>query len=81
MSDDEHNSTDKQNGPVMDGAEDASNDEKLSGLIDQVEHDHGAEGAGAMADALRDRAEETDIDIADESEATGSVEDSGTAQV
>ncbi|PPF71592.1 MULTISPECIES: hypothetical protein [unclassified Rathayibacter] len=74
-------SDNEQNSPVMDGAEDASNDEKLGGLIDQVEHDHGAEGAGAMADALRDRADETDTEIAEESDASGPVEDSGTAQV
>ncbi|MCJ1698754.1 hypothetical protein MT356_03395 [Rathayibacter festucae] len=55
--------SDTQNGPVMDGAEDASNDDKLSGLIEQVDHDHGDEGAGAMADALRDRADETDTEI------------------
>ncbi|MBF4461264.1 MULTISPECIES: hypothetical protein [unclassified Rathayibacter] len=58
----------EQNRPVMDGADDASNDEKLSGLIEQVEHDHGAEGAGAMADALRDRADESEIEITEESE-------------
>lgn len=61
-------SENEQTGPVMDGAEDASNDEKLSGLVEQVDHDHGAEGAGAMADALRDRADETDTDIVDEKE-------------
>ncbi|MCJ1674732.1 MULTISPECIES: hypothetical protein [unclassified Rathayibacter] len=55
--------SDTQNGPVMDGAEDASNDDKLGGLIEQVDHDHGDEGAGAMADALRDRADETDTEI------------------
>jgi hypothetical protein len=53
----------EQNEPVMGGSDDASNDEKLSGLIEQVDHDHGDEGAGAMADALRDRADETDTEI------------------
>ncbi|SMH27667.1 hypothetical protein SAMN06295885_0020 [Rathayibacter oskolensis] len=53
----------EQNQPVMDGAGDASNDEKLSGLIEQVDNDHGDEGAGAMADALRARADETDTEI------------------
>ncbi|KQQ05727.1 MULTISPECIES: hypothetical protein [unclassified Rathayibacter] len=53
----------EQNQPVMDGADDASNDEKLSGLIEQVDQDHGAEGAGAMADELRDRADETDTEL------------------
>jgi hypothetical protein len=70
-----------QDQPVMAGSDDASNDEKLGGLIDQVEQDHGDEGAGAMADALRDRADETDTDIASDSEESGTVEESGTAQV
>lgn len=48
-----------QSGPVMDGSDDASNSDKLAGLIEQVDHDHGGEGAGAMADELRDRLEET----------------------
>ncbi|KZX22086.1 hypothetical protein [Rathayibacter tanaceti] len=81
MSDSEQ-SRPEQDGPVMAGSDDAGNDEKLSGLIDQVEHDHGAEGAGAMAEALRERADETGTDIAEEPEAgSGPVEDSGTAQV
>ena len=53
----------EQDQPVMDGSGDASNDEKLSGLIEQVDQDHGDEGAAAMADALRDRADETGTDI------------------
>jgi hypothetical protein len=61
-------SENEQSRPVMDGSDDATNDEKLSGLVEQVDHDHGAEGAGAMADALRDRADETDTDIVDETE-------------
>ncbi|KQQ22115.1 hypothetical protein C1I63_07215 [Rathayibacter caricis DSM 15933] len=61
-------SENEQSRPVMDGSDDATNDEKLSGLVEQVDHDHGAEGAGAMADALRDRADETDTDIVDEKE-------------
>ncbi|MCM6763520.1 hypothetical protein NB037_13930 [Rathayibacter sp. ZW T2_19] len=61
-------SENEQTGPVMDGAEDASNDEKLSGLVEQVDHDHGAEGAGAMADELRERADETDTEIVAEKE-------------
>ncbi|MBO0985730.1 hypothetical protein [Rathayibacter sp. SD072] len=61
-------SENEQTGPVMDGAEDASNDEKLSGLVEQVDQDHGAEGAGAMADELRERADETDTEIVAEKE-------------
>ena len=43
----------------MAGSTDASEQEKLAGLIEQVEADHGDEGPGAMADHLRDRMEET----------------------
>jgi hypothetical protein len=60
-----------QDGPVMDGSDDATNHEKLAGLIEQVEQDHGGEGAGAMADHLRDRLEETKV----EDEEPGDLED------
>ena len=43
----------------MDGADDASERSKLAGLIEQVEQDHGDEGAGVMADHLRNRVAET----------------------
>ena len=43
----------------MDGSGDATQHEKLAGLIEQVENDHGDEGAGVMADHLRDRVAET----------------------
>jgi hypothetical protein len=46
-------------GPVMAGSDDASRKDRLAGLIEQVENDHGDEGAGAMADHLRDRTPET----------------------
>ncbi|MFD1721452.1 hypothetical protein [Amnibacterium endophyticum] len=52
-------SDETQDEPVMDGAQDATDQERLSGLIEQVEADHGDEGPGAMADALRDRLPET----------------------
>jgi hypothetical protein len=45
----------------MDGSDDATNHEQLAGLIAQVDEDHGGEGAGAMADHLRDRMEETKV--------------------
>lgn len=54
-----------QSEPVMAGSDDASDEEKLAGLIAQVDHDHGAEGAGAMADELRDRLEETKVEPED----------------
>ncbi len=55
----------------MDGATDATNHEKLRGLIEQVDHDHHGEGAGAMADHLRDRMDETGV----EDEEAGDTED------
>ena len=60
-----------QSEPIMDGAGDATNEEKLAGLVEQVEHDHGDEGAAAMADHLRDRLPETTA----EPEEPGDLED------
>ncbi|WP_144765047.1 hypothetical protein [Curtobacterium sp. 9128] len=64
-------SNEEQTEPVMDGAGEATNHEKLSGLIEQVNHDHGGEGAAAMADHLRDRMDETGVEPEDD----GDVED------
>ena len=50
-----------QDAPIMDGSDDAGDQDKLSGLIEQVDEDHGGEGAGAMADELRDRTAETAV--------------------
>lgn len=55
------NAQHEQTEPVMDGATDATNHEKLSGLVEQVSNDHGDEGAAAMADHLRDRMDETGV--------------------
>ncbi|WP_121369670.1 hypothetical protein [Frondihabitans australicus] len=52
-------STDLQEEFVMDGSDDGTNEQKLHGLVQQVEQDHGDEGAGSMAEDLRDRMEET----------------------
>ncbi|WP_420366011.1 hypothetical protein AAEP80_03795 [Curtobacterium sp. L3-7] len=54
-------SDNEQTEPVMDGATEATNHEKLSGLIEQVDQDHGHEGAAVMADHLRDRMDETGV--------------------
>ena len=54
--------TNDQTEPVMDGSTEATNDEKLAGLVEQVDADHGDEGAGAMADHLRDRLDETKVE-------------------
>lgn len=59
------NDDEVQAAPVMDGATEATNEEKLSGLVEQVEQDHGHEGAGAMADHLRDRMDETGVEEED----------------
>jgi len=64
-------SSNEQDAPVMAGSDDASNDEKLSGLIEQVDADHGDEGAAAMADHLRNRMDETQV----EPETPGDLED------
>jgi hypothetical protein len=50
-----------QSEPIMDGSDDATDKEKLAGLIEQVEQDHGDEGPGAMADHLRNRMAETEV--------------------
>lgn len=55
-------SDNEQTEPVMDGATDATNKEKLDGLIEQVENDRGSEGASSMADELRNRMEETQVE-------------------
>lgn len=55
----------------MDGATEATNHEKLHGLIEQVDQDHAGEGASAMADHLRDRMDETGV----EDEEGGDTED------
>ena len=61
--------TERDNGvqsePIMDGATDATNEEKLHGLVQQVQHDHGDEGPGVMADHLRDRLDETGVEAED----------------
>ncbi len=63
-----HGGPEEQHHPVMDGAEEATNEEKLHGLVEQVEHDHGHEGAAAMADHLRDRAAETGVETEEPSD-------------
>lgn len=55
-------SDNEQNTPVQAGSADATNNEKLRGLIEQVASDHGDEGAAAMADHLRDRLDETSVE-------------------
>jgi hypothetical protein len=52
-------SDETQDTPVMDGSDDATNRQKLAGLAEQVQHDHGDEGGDAKAAHLRDRMAET----------------------
>jgi hypothetical protein len=59
----------EQSEPVMAGSGDATNEEKLHGLIEQVEQDHGDEGAAAMSDHLRDRMAETGVEPEDPADA------------
>ncbi|WP_146077849.1 hypothetical protein [Pseudoclavibacter sp. AY1F1] len=53
-------STPQNVSPASDDSNDSSTgDENLRGIIEEVEGEHGREGAAAMADKLRDRTEET----------------------
>jgi hypothetical protein len=54
-------STHEQNEPIMDGAGEATEDEKRAGLEQQVAHDHGDDGSDAMKEDLRVRMEQTGI--------------------
>lgn len=47
---------DSRGGPAGDGTD----EDDLSRLIEQVDDEHGGEGAGAMADHLRNRVAETE---------------------
>ena len=60
-----------QNGPVMDGATDASDQEKLDGLVEQVDHDHQGDAAGTAEEDLRTRIDETDTQTEAVDEETG----------
>ncbi|MDP9027670.1 MAG: hypothetical protein M3N46_08930 [Actinomycetota bacterium] len=54
-----------QSEPVMAGSNDASNEDKRAGLIEQVDHDHGDEGNGVRAAHLRDRMNEAGVEPED----------------
>lgn len=54
-----------QSGPVMAGSTDASDQDKLAGLIDQVEQDNSGEGARAKDTQLRARMDEANVDAED----------------
>ena len=46
----------------MDGADDASNEEKLAGIAEQADHDHGTGQSAAKTEYLQDRVEEADVE-------------------
>jgi hypothetical protein len=46
----------------MSDSNDSTGEDKLKNLIEQVDRDHGSEGAGSMADHLRDRMAETHVE-------------------
>ncbi len=46
----------------MDGSDDASNDEKLSGLAEQADHDRGAGASAEKTEYLQDRLSEADVE-------------------
>lgn len=52
----------KQTAPIMDGSDDATDEEKRAGLAEQADHDRAGQGAGARADEFRKRLNDTDID-------------------
>ncbi|WP_375386903.1 hypothetical protein [uncultured Amnibacterium sp.] len=51
-----------RSGPIMDGSDDATDEQKLAGLREQVEHDRAGEGEAAKADELRDRMAQTEVE-------------------
>lgn len=55
-------SDDTQTAPIMDGSDDATDEQKRAGLVEQVDNDHEGETAGAKAERLRERLDETGVD-------------------
>ncbi|WP_424467020.1 hypothetical protein [Pseudoclavibacter helvolus] len=53
---------------VSPSSDDSTGDERLHKLIEEVESEHGDEGAAAMADELRDQTEETQQENEDPAE-------------
>lgn len=53
---------------VSPSSDDSTGDERLHKLIEEVESEHGDEGAAAMADKLRDQTEETQQENEDPAE-------------
>ncbi|MCW4386195.1 hypothetical protein OH146_10475 [Salinibacterium sp. SYSU T00001] len=59
--------TDTQDGPIEDGSGDASNDEQLRGIVEQVRHDVASgRSHDTVLEELRQRTGETGIEVSDE---------------
>lgn len=54
---------DEQATPIEDGSDDASKSEKLAGLVDQMRQDVAAGNVTDVEDALRQRLDDTSIDL------------------
>lgn len=46
----------------MDGSDDASNEDKLAGIAEQADHDHGTGDSTEKTDYLQDRLAEADVE-------------------
>ena len=54
---------DDQGTPIEDGSDDASKSEKLAGLVEQMRQDVAAGNVTDVEDALRQRLDDTGIDL------------------
>ncbi|MEF2977142.1 hypothetical protein [Subtercola sp. YIM 133946] len=55
----------EQNKPVMVGSDDASVDEKITGIVAQVRQDHGGEELPVVIEKIRERFEQAGIEVDD----------------
>jgi len=70
-----------QNQPIMDGATEATDDEKRKGLAEQVESDHEGDTEASKSDDLDTRLEETGLtENSDSTTETESVTSSDTTE-
>jgi hypothetical protein len=57
---------DEQRTPMEDGHDDASNSDKLAGLVEQMRQDVAAGNITDVEDALRQRLEDTGLDVTEQ---------------
>lgn len=57
---------DAQGTPIEDGHDDASNADKLSGLVEQMQQDVAAGNVTDVEDALRQRLDDTGLEVGEE---------------